>query len=197
MIQTTINLAKINQVIKQVEILLIRSSAEADHQSFENRAASLEHAKASRKCVSQDRIEQQVVNMNAQHDVHTVKKEQSKIIKNTVQNPIIQEKINQMRSKAKFTAFKPSRNRGKQHEWDIFLVDTQRSVPTMQKAQNTKIGEPRKDSPRCSASTRLSKIPVTVQRPMQKMLKEQKEHSDTLCISTGPVYKEKTHDQEL
>ena len=46
-----------------------------------------------------------------QHDVHTVKMEHP-IIKNTVQrkNPIIQEKINQVRCKAKFTAFKPCRN---------------------------------------------------------------------------------------
>ena len=65
------------------------------------------------KTVSQDRIKQrtveQVVNMHAQHDVHTVKMEQSKIIKNTVQrkNPITQEEINQVRCKAKFPAFKP------------------------------------------------------------------------------------------
>ena len=44
-----INLAK----IKQVEILQIQYSAEADHQSFENRAASLEHARTSRRlCIS-------------------------------------------------------------------------------------------------------------------------------------------------
>ena len=46
--------------------------------------------------------------MHAQHDVHPVKMEQFKIIKITVhsKNPIIQEEINQVGCKAKFTAFK-------------------------------------------------------------------------------------------
>ena len=53
--------------------------------------------------------------LNTQHDVHAVRMEQSKIIKNIVQgtNPIIQEKINQVRCKAKFTAFKPCKSRGR------------------------------------------------------------------------------------
>ena len=91
-------------------------------------------------CVSRDRIKQrtvaQVVSMHAQHDVHTEKMEQSKIIKNTVQrkNPIIQEKINQVRCKAKFAALKPCRNRGRATPVEDVPVDTQRSGPTMQKA---------------------------------------------------------------
>ena len=57
-------------------------------------------------------------------------------------------------------------------------------------------GELRERSLRCSTSTRLSKIPVTVQKQTQKMLKEQKEHPDTLCISTDPVHTEKRHDEQ-
>ena len=59
--------------------------------------------------VSQGRIQlRTVVGMHDQHDVHTVMMEHPKIIKNTVknENPIIQEKINQVRCKAKFAAFK-------------------------------------------------------------------------------------------
>ena len=37
------------QLIEQVEILQIQHSAEADHQGFENHAASLEHARTSRR----------------------------------------------------------------------------------------------------------------------------------------------------
>ena len=66
--------------------------------------------KEQSKTVFQDRITQrtveQVVKMHAQHDVHTVKMEQSKIIKNTLQrkNPINQEEMSQVRCKAKFIA---------------------------------------------------------------------------------------------
>ena len=45
---------------------------------------------------------------------------------------------------------------------------------------------------------RLSKNPVTMQRHvqiMQKMLKEQKEHPDTLSIATDPVHNEKTREK--
>ena len=133
LIQTTINLSKIKQVIKLFEILQIQYSAEADHQSFGNHTASLGHARI------QQRTLEQVVNVHVMHNVHAVKMEQSKIIKNTVQRTNHQEKINQMRCKAKLTAFKPCRNRGEQHEWDIFPVDTQRIVSTMQKAQNTNV----------------------------------------------------------
>ena len=57
-------------------------------------------------------------------------------------------------------------------------------------------GEPREDSLTYSTSTRLSKIPVTVQKLMQEILKEQKEHQDTLCISTDSVHNEKTREKE-
>ena len=63
-------------------------------------------------CASQDRIQLRTVvgvhDQHDQHDVHTVMMEHPKIIKNTVKikNPIIQEKINQARCKAKFVAFK-------------------------------------------------------------------------------------------
>ena len=81
------------------------------------------------------------MNMHAQHDVHTVRMEQSKIIKNTVQrkSPIIQEEINQVRCKAKFTTFKPCRNRGRATRVKDVPDDTQREMPTMQKVQNTKV----------------------------------------------------------
>ena len=86
--------------------------------------------------------------MHDQRDVRTVKIEQSKIIKNTVQrkNQIIQEKINQVRFKAKFTAFKPCRNRGRATRVEDVPVDTQRLVPTMQMVQNTKVVNPVKVS---------------------------------------------------
>ena len=58
-------------------------------------------------CISQDEIKQrsveQVVNTHAQHDVHAVKMDgRVQIIKNIVQrtNPIIQEKINQVRCRS-------------------------------------------------------------------------------------------------
>ena len=92
MIQTTINLSKIKQVIKLFEILQVRYSAEADRQSPEDHTESLEHARIPQRTV------EQVVDVHAPRNFHTVKMEQSKIIKNTVQrtNPIIQEKIKQM-----------------------------------------------------------------------------------------------------
>ena len=101
LIQTTINLAKINQTCL-IKILQIQYSA--DHQSFENRAASLEHAKTSRRlCISR---QDQAANC------WTSCEHASKVIKNTAQrkNPITQEEINQVRCKAKFPAFKPCRN---------------------------------------------------------------------------------------
>ena len=49
LIQTTINLTKINQMSKQVETPQIQCSAEADHQSLESYTASLEHVKTSRR----------------------------------------------------------------------------------------------------------------------------------------------------
>ena len=90
-----------------------------------------------------------------QHDVHTVKMGHPKIIKNTEQrkNPIIQEKINQVRCKAKFTAFKPCRNRGRATRVEDVPVDTQRLVPTMQKLQNTTVVNPVKISQAIKVST--------------------------------------------
>ena len=63
----------------------------------------------------QQRTVEQVVGMHDQPDIHTGKMEHLKIIKNTAQkkNPIIQEKINQVRCKANFKAFRPCRNRGR------------------------------------------------------------------------------------
>ena len=120
-IQTTINLAKINQVIKQVEILEIQYSAEADHQSFENRAASLEHAKTSRSLWIQLRTVVGMHDQHDQHDVHTVMMEHPKIIKNTVKNknPIIQEKS--IRCDAKPSSQHSSKNRGRAIEWKMSL----------------------------------------------------------------------------
>ena len=100
---------------------------------FRKSHSKSQHAKTSRRL--------QVVNMHDQHDVRTVKMEQSKIMKNTVQrkNPINQEKMNQVRCKAKFTAFKPCRNRGRATRVEDVPADTQRQRPTMQKVQNTKV----------------------------------------------------------
>ena len=122
----------------------IQCSAEADHQSFEN------HSK-SRTRKDQLKIEnlktrsnreplRQVVGMHDQHekyDVHAMQMEQSKIIKNTVQrtNPSILEKINQVRCKATVTASRPCRIRGRATRARHLPVDTQRKVPTTQKAQ--------------------------------------------------------------
>ena len=126
-----------------------------------------------------------------QHDVHTVMMEHSKIIKNTVKNnPIIQEKINQVRCKAKFAAFK--QKPWKSNRMEDVPVDTQRQMPKMQKVQNTKMVSPIEEFSGAGSSTRLSEIPVTVQRQvqmMQRMLKKQKGSPDTLCISSDPVHK--------
>ena len=136
-----------------------------------------------------------------QHDVHTVKMEHPKIIKNTVQrkNPIIQEKINQVRCKAKLTAFKPCRNRGRATRVEDVPVDAQRLMPTMQKVQNTKvvnfvkisqvqyIDEIVKDPSDCAETG--ADDAEDADRP-------KKEHPDTLCISTDPVLNEKIHDEQ-
>ena len=37
---------------------------------------------------------------------------------------------------------------------------------------------------------------IDVQMLMQKMLKEQEENQDTLCVSTDPVHNEKIHDEQ-
>ena len=65
-----------------------------------------------------------------------------------------------MRCKAKFRASKPCRKKNveEQHEWDIFLVSTQRLMPTMHQAQNIKVVKFLENSLRCSTSTRLCKI---------------------------------------
>ena len=105
-------------------------------------------------CVFRDGIKkrtvEQVVGMHDQydqHDVHTVKMEHPTIIKNTVQrkNPIVQERINQVRCKAKFAAFKQCRNRGRATRVEDVPVDTQRLVPTMQECTEYQSGEPRED----------------------------------------------------
>ena len=82
-----------------------------------------------------------------QHDVHTVKMEHPTIIKNTVQrkNPIIQERINQVRCKAKFAAFKPCRNRGRATRVEDVPVDTQRFSANDAKGTEYQSGEPRED----------------------------------------------------
>ena len=140
------------------------------------------------------RTVEQVVNIHAQHDVHAVKMEQSKIIKNNVQrnNPIIQEKINQVRCKAKSTANKPCKNRGRATRMGHLpcrytMTDANDATGTEYQS-----GEIRED-------LRLSKIPVTMQKHvqiMQKMLKEQADHPDTLGIATDPVHNEKTREKE-
>ena len=170
------------------EIVQIQYSAEVDHQCFENPTASLGHARIQQRTI------EQVVNVHDLHNVHAVKMEQYKIIKNTVQrtNPIIQEKINQMRCKAKLTAFKPCRNRGEQHEWGHLPFRYATISANDARSTENVSGEPREDSIRCCTSMRLSRITVTVQRLMQKTRKKQKEHPDTLCISTDPVHNEKT-----
>ena len=123
-------------------------------------------------CVSQDRIQQrtveQVVGMHDQHDqhdVHTVKMEQSKIIKNTVQrkNLIIQEKIHQLRCKAKFAAFKPSRNRGRATRVEDVSVDTQRSVSTKQKVQNSKV---------------VNSVKISQVQSMDEIVKDPSDHAE-------------------
>ena len=54
-------------------------------------------------------------------------------------NPIIQEKINQMRCKAKFIAFQPCKKRGRATRMGHLPVSAQRLVPTTQKAQNINV----------------------------------------------------------
>ena len=135
-------------------------------------------------CVSQDRIKQrtveQVVNMHAQHDVHTVK-------------------MGPSRRRSIWCDAKPS----SQHSSHAETVEEQSSercpcryaTTDANDAKGTEYqrGEPREDFPRCSTSTKLSKIQVTMQmqvQMMQKMLKEQKEHLDTLCVSTDQSTRE-------
>ena len=102
------------------------------------------------------------MNVHAQHDVHTVKMEHPKIIKNTAQrkNPIIQEKTNQVRGKAKFTAFKPCRNRGRGTRVEDVLVDTHKISANGAKGTEHQSGAPREDFSGCSTSTRLSRNPT-------------------------------------
>ena len=119
LIQTTINLAKINQTCL-FEILEIQCSAEVTQQVSNTQ-------RPAEDCISQDEIKQrtveQVESMHDQHDqydVHAVKMEQSKI-KNTVQrtNPIL-EKI---RCDAKPSSQLSSRaeTAKEQHEWTSSL----------------------------------------------------------------------------
>ena len=100
--------------------------------------------------------------MHDQYDVHAVQMEQSKIIKNTVQrtNPIILEKIDQVRCKATFTAIRPCRNRGRATR--VRHLPCRYATISANDAKSTKNGEHRGDSLRCSTPTRSSKIPVTV-----------------------------------
>ena len=132
------------------------------------------------------RTVEQVVNIHAQHDVRAVKMEQSKIIKNTVQrtNPIIQEKINQVLCKSNFAAFKLCKNRGKAARMGHLPCQCAKISANDAKGTEYQSGEFREHSLRCIDQ-------MTVQ-----MLKEQKEHPDTLWISTDPVHTEKTHDEQ-
>ena len=122
--------------------------ADADHQSFENRAASLEHAKTS--SANRRTSSEHARPARHPHSEHGTK------------NPIIQEKIKQVRKQVELprastfdkivvvpgvmqsqahsiqTVQKPWQdNRMK----DV-LFDTQRQMPTMQKVQNTKVVNP-------------------------------------------------------
>ena len=133
------------------------------------------------------------MNIHAQHDSHAVKMEQSKTIKNTSQrkNPIIQVKINQVRCKAKSAAFKPCRNRGRATRVGHLPCRYITTDANDAKGTEYQSGETREE-------LRLSKIPVTMQRHvqiMQKMLKAQKDHPDTLSITTEPVHNEKTREK--
>ena len=181
LIQTTINLAKINQTCL-FEILEIQCSAEVTQQVSNTQ-------QPAEDCISQDEIKQrtveQVESMHDQHDqydVHAVKKEQSKIIKNTVQstNPIILDKIDQVRCKAKFATLKAVQKQRKSN--------TSGHLPCRyvtigaNDAKGTESGKHCEDSLRCSTSTRSSKIPVTVHKPTQKMLKNDR-NARIPCLS--------------
>ena len=144
LIQTTINLAKINQVIKQVEIPQIQYSAEADHQSFENHAASLEHARTSRRlCISgQDQAANRRTNCeharparrrhsedgtSQDHQEHRAEKEPHP---GEEQSGAMQSQVHSIQA-----VQKPWKS-----NWMTDVpVDTQRQMPTMQKVQNTKV----------------------------------------------------------
>ena len=118
-------------------------------------------------------------------------------------SPIIKEKVNQVRCNAKFTQHSSrEKNVEEQHEWDIFPVSKQRcrrhriskwrnfvdifSVRCSTSTRLSKISdEPHEHSLRYSASTRSTKIPVTVQKLMHKMLKAQKEHPQQTQSTPG------------
>ena len=120
--------------------------------------------------------------MNDQCDVHAVQMEQSKIIKNTVQrtNPVILEKIDQVRCKATFTAIRPCRNRGRATRARHLLC---RYATISANDEKHKKCEHRRDFLRCSTPTRSSKIPVTV-------------NTRILCVAKHPVHNEKTRETE-
>ena len=119
--------------------------------------------------------------MHDQCDVHAVQMEQSKI-KNTAlrMNPIILEKINQVRCKGTFTAFRPCRNRGRATR--VRHLPCPYATISANDARGTE-SERLEDSLRCSTSTRSSKIPVTVQK---LMLKEQKGTPGYPVCRNGP-----------
>ena len=113
LIQTTINLAKINQTCL-IEIPQIQCSAEADSPEFRK-----SHRK-SRTRKDQSKI---VYLETRSSSEHTVKMEQFKIVKNIVQrtNPNIQEKINQVRCRSKFAHSSRAENVEEQHGWNMSL----------------------------------------------------------------------------
>ena len=126
-------------------------------------------------CVSQDRIKQRtvepVVNMHAQHDDHTVKMEQSKIIRTPCREIIQPPKRRSIRCDA--PAFKPCRNLQRATRMGHLPCRYVTTDANDAKGTEYQSGEHREDFSGADE---------------KRCWKNKKEHPDTLCISTDPVH---------